>query len=131
MRAVLLDSDVIIANFRNHPATIEMLEHLREERALLYVCPVALAEIGAGMRPGDETTIDDFFRSVECLPINDAVGRKAGEYLRLYAKSSGVEIADALVAAVASCNHLELFTLNLKHYPMKGIKIIGTRTASP
>src|SRR5712692_5043563 len=39
-------------------------------------------------------------------------------YLARYAKSHGVEIADALVAAAAAVSGLRLWTLNRKLYPM-------------
>ena len=124
MRIVLLDSDVIIATFRNETSVVEYLDRLLEQQAKLSVSPVAYAEILAGERSGEHDAIESFFESVDCLPIDEAVGRKAGEYLRAYSKSSGVRIADALVAAVAHCHQAELFTLNRKHYPMKDIRVI-------
>jgi predicted nucleic acid-binding protein len=130
MRTVLLDSDVIIATFRNETAIIEHLDHLLEQQAKLCVSPVAYAEIFAGERSGEHDAIENFFQSVDCLPIDEAVGRKAGEYLRTFSKSSGVKITDALVAAVAHCHRSGLFTLNRKHYPMKDIELIDVRTAS-
>jgi len=49
------------------------------------------------------------------------VGRRAGAYLARYAKSHGVEIADALVAAAAVTSGLRLWTLDRKHYPMSDV----------
>ena len=45
----------------------------------------------------------------------------AGKYLRQYAKSHPVELADALIAATVSAHKVELWTRNRKRYPMKGI----------
>jgi hypothetical protein len=47
---------------------------------LKSVSPVAYAEILAGERSGEHDAIESFFESVDCLPIDEAVGRKAGEY---------------------------------------------------
>lgn len=126
MKKMLLDSDVIIANLRNEASVTEFLDRLLEKGAVLYVCPIAYAEIHAGRRSGEDEAIGDFFRSVECLPIDGPVGEKAGEYLRTFSKSAGVKIADALVAATAYCHQIGLYTLNRKHYPMKDIEVIGS-----
>jgi hypothetical protein len=41
-----------------------------------------------------------------------------GAWVRQFGRSHGVEIPDALIAATAVAHHLELKTLNIKHYPM-------------
>jgi predicted nucleic acid-binding protein len=125
MKKILLDSDVIIANLRNEMLVAEFLDRLVEKGTVLCVSPVAYAEIHAGRRLGEDAVIGDFFRSVECLPIDGPVGEKAGEYLRTFSKSAGVKIADALVAATAYCHQAGLYTLNWKHYPMKDIEVVG------
>jgi len=61
------------------------------------------------------------FAALTCVPIDAEIGRRAGEYLRLYAKSHGVELGDALIAATASIHGLTLWTRNRKHYPMKDL----------
>jgi predicted nucleic acid-binding protein len=45
-----------------------------------------------------------------------------GHYLKSYAKSHGVELGDALIAACASSEDLQLWTRNKKHYPMRDIR---------
>lgn len=131
MKKILLDSDVIIANLRNETPVTEFLDRLLEKGTMLYVSPIAYAEVYAGQRPGEDEAIGDFFRSVECLHIDGSVGGKAGEYLRTFSKSSGVKIADALVAATAYCHQVGLYTLNRKHYPMKDIEVVGSLKALP
>jgi len=51
------------------------------------------------------------------------MGKKAGEYLQSYAKSHGLELGDALIAASAHITNVPLWTLNKKHYPMKDIRL--------
>jgi hypothetical protein len=55
--------------------------------------------------------------------IDAATGRRAGSYLSCYARSHGIEIADALIAAAASTAGLSLWTLNRKHYPMEDLRL--------
>lgn len=47
------------------------------------------------------------------------IGRWAGDYLRRYRKSHGIDLGDALIAASAVVNNSTLWTRNLKHYPMQ------------
>ena len=86
-----------------------------------YCSAVALAEIHAGIRPGEEPLTEAFFEARGEVVLDGRVGRRAGAYLARYAKSHGVEIADALVAAAAVTSGLQLWTLNRKHYPMSDV----------
>jgi predicted nucleic acid-binding protein len=56
------------------------------------------------------------------VPIDAALGRQAGEYLRRYRKSHAVELGDALIAASAVANGAQLWTRNRKHYPLPELK---------
>ena len=49
-----------------------------------------------------------------CAPADEAVGRRAGDYLRRYRKSHAVELGDALIAATA-----------VSHGAMLGLEIAG------
>ena len=56
-----------------------------------------------------------------CIPIDVGIGRLAGDYLRQFAKSHGLDLGDALIAATVSHHKVELWTRNRRHYPMKDI----------
>ncbi len=86
-----------------------------------YCTPVANAEIYAGIRPGEEPITQAFFEARGEIVLDGDVGRRAGAYLARYARSHGVELADALVAAAAATSGLRLWTLNRKHYPMPDV----------
>jgi predicted nucleic acid-binding protein len=90
----------------------------RSEDLILY-SPVTAAELWAGARPPEHEALNKLFRALVCAPINGEVGRQAGDYLRQYRKSHGLELGDALIASAASLNRARLWTRNRKHYPMK------------
>jgi predicted nucleic acid-binding protein len=97
---------------------------LTESRGIpTYCCAIAWAEVGAGLRPGEEAVTEAFFHARGEVVIDAETGRRAGGYLWRYARSHGVEIADALVAAAASTAGLSLWTLNRKHYPMDDLRL--------
>jgi predicted nucleic acid-binding protein len=120
--AILIDSDVVIELLRGRDAALqERLEALVDADTLLACSPVTLAEIWHGARPGERGVIEALFESMVCVPVDGQIGRKAGEYLRLYRRSHGVELGDALIAATAATHGLKLWTRNRKHYPMREI----------
>ena len=73
--------------------------------------------------------MEGFFAACRSLPITDEVGERAGRYLAAYHKSHGVELGDALVAASAHVYKARLFTLNVKHDPMKDVLLYARSTS--
>ena len=75
------------------------------------------------VRPGEEARTEGFFDARGEIGMDAMTGRRAGVYLSRYARSHGLEIADALVAAAASTAGLHLWTLNVWHYPMDDLRL--------
>lgn len=117
----MLDSDVIIELLRGRREVVEALAALESSGVATYCTPIAWAEIYAGVRPGEEALTRAFFEARGEVILDALAGRRAGEYLSRFARSHGVEIADALVAAAAATTGLRLWTLNRRHYPMEDV----------
>jgi predicted nucleic acid-binding protein len=117
---VLVDSDILIEVSRGKDQRLlsRWMELGRSDDLILY-SPVSVAELWAGARPREYEMLTQLFRALVCAPIDNETGRRAGDYLRQYRKSHGVELGDALVASAASLNAAQLWTRNRKHYPMK------------
>ena len=116
---------MIIDALRGRRSTIEELARLEGSGVPTHCSAVAVAEIFAGLQPGEEAVTEAFFQARGEVVIDAITGRRAGLYLSRYAKSHGVEIADALVAAAASSAGLHLWTLNRRHYPMEDVRFHG------
>lgn len=121
MIKVLLDSDIVIEWLRGHEPFVHRIQTLIEGHAQLFWTPVSIAEIFAGIRKGEEDSVANLFVLLEPISITPEIGRKAGQFLKSFAKSHGVELGDALIAACASTAGVSLWTLNRKHYPMEGL----------
>ena len=119
---VLTDSDILIEVSRGRDKTMvsQWLE-LGQSDALILFSAVSAAELWAGARPSEYAALEALFDALLCVPIDAAVGRRAGEYLRRYRKSHAVELGDALIAASAVERGARLWTRNRKHYPMKDV----------
>ncbi len=121
--SVLVDSDILIevARGRDSEIVARWLELAGSEVAILY-SPVSAAELWAGARSREHETLRTLFNALTVVPIDAETGRRAGESLRQYRKSHGVELGDALVAAGAIASGARLWTRNRKHYPMKDLE---------
>lgn len=120
MNAVLIDSDVLIDVARGRDSSLlARWAELGESDTVIACSPVTVAELWHGARPHECKLIEALFRTLTCVPIGPEIGRRAGDYLRQFAKSHAVELGDALIAATASTHNLALWTHNRKHYPMK------------
>ncbi len=119
---VLVDSDVLIEVSRHRDGKlISAWLTLTESEIEVVYSPVSAAELWAGALAHEHDVLTRLFRSLRCASSNEETGRLAGDYLRHYRKSHGLELPDALIAAAAVQNGAMLWTRNRKHYPMKEV----------
>jgi predicted nucleic acid-binding protein len=119
--SIVIDTDVLIEYLRDNEKIVKRFAEVYKKEKKLCYSPITRAEIVAGQRRGEEEITSKLFGLMECLKIDDAIGHKAGEYMKAHRASHSTEIADALIAATAHVTDLPLWTLNKKHYPMKDI----------
>jgi predicted nucleic acid-binding protein len=114
---LLLDTNVLIDLLRRRTDAINYLQGLRD---LPFTSPVVLGELYAGVRDGPERLhLDQLVRSgVRVVSLTREMGISGGLFVRQYAKSHSVGLADALIAATAQQIGATLVTLNSKHFPM-------------
>ena len=110
---LLLDTDVLVEYLRGRPEAIEYLEGLESD---LFV---SVAEFFSGVK-GDqeEWSLEQFLLAFTALPVTEGVARLGGLYRRDFRPSHGAGLADALIAATAEENGVNLVTFNRRHFPM-------------
>jgi predicted nucleic acid-binding protein len=118
---VLADTDVMVDFLRGHPKAVALI--LAHSSQIILPSIVA-AELYAGAKGDAElSTLDSLISLFRVIPVSREIARAGGLYRRDYAKSHGVGLADAIVAATADAESADLKTLNTKHYPMfRGLK---------
>ena len=121
----LIDTDIAIDHFHGNQSARDYFAEIMASGELLAVSVVSLAELMAGMRPGEEARTDDLLQLFSILEIDEAIGRQAGNYLHQFSRTHHLELGDALIAATACTRQAELITRNLKHYPMTDIQVIS------
>jgi predicted nucleic acid-binding protein len=117
----LVDTDVMVDFLRGHPKAVALIQ-AQSERIVLS--SIVAAELYAGVRGAQELeTLDNLISLFRVIAVSPEIARAGGLFKREYARSHGVGLADAILAATAQSERADLKTLNTKHYPMlKGLK---------
>jgi predicted nucleic acid-binding protein len=124
MATFLLDTCVIIDALNDKRGRPALLLDLVKSGHLLVCCPINITEVYAGMRPKEETATEEFFASLQHVPIAPSAARLAGELKRDYAlKGTTLNLGDVIIAAVAIHNKLTLLTDNTKDFPMADLSL--------
>lgn len=118
---MLLDTNIFVDLIRNSEGAKQLIASV-QGRA--YASVVTLTELMAGARSRrEEASIVGLVRFVRLLTVDEAIASRAGQFLKHYAPSHGLDDFDALIAATAEHHGLALATLNVRHFPMfKGLK---------
>jgi hypothetical protein len=130
----LIDTDIVIDHFHGHQAALDYFAETLAAGEILAISVVTLAELAGGMRPAEETRTERLLSLFTVVGVDEAIGRRAGAYLRQFRRSHNLELGDALIAATAASGGAEIITRNVKHYPMTDIRVTvpyerGGRTA--
>ncbi|MFQ5687162.1 MAG: type II toxin-antitoxin system VapC family toxin [Candidatus Scalindua sp.] len=70
--------------------------------------------------------VKDFLSSYDfiVLPFTENIGHRASIYIEEYTLSTGLRAGDAVIAATATENNMELVSSNAKHFkPIKELKL--------
>jgi predicted nucleic acid-binding protein len=115
-KPVLVDTDVMVDFLRGHPAAVALIQ---THSARIILSSIVAAELYAGARGDQElSTLDSLLSLFRIVPVSHKLARAAGLFKKKYAKSHGVGLADAIIAATVEAENADLKTLNTKHYPM-------------
>ena len=114
---MIIDSDVMIEVLRGNLKTVAWLKSEQAAGTVLRYSPVSRAEIRAGARSSDIAAIATFFGTLVAVPVQGSTGEVAGDQLARFARSHGVQMGDALIAAAAIELSDDLATFNAKHFP--------------
>ena len=119
MARKLLDTTVLIDLSRGKIAAADFFDNERHAGTELFVSVVSAMELIVGCRNKAEVAkaekqIADF----QLVQLNPAMSQKAYDLVLTYNKSHGMMIPDALIAATALLESLELMSDNVRHFTM-------------
>ena len=127
-KPIVVDTDVMVDFLRGHPKAVALLQ---AHSTRIVLSNIVAAELYAGVKGDEELSVLDGLISLfRVVPVSRELARRGGLYRNAYAKSHGVGLGDAIVAATVAAENAELKTLNSKHYPMiKGLKPAYDKTS--
>ena len=104
---VVLDTSVLIDVLRSRNRRRELLTEMVRGGHALATTTFNIAELYAGMRPGEETRTEAFLEGLECLELTSTAARLAGKLKNTWAKKGQtLALADTIVAeACTSLRH--------------------------
>ncbi len=115
MAKILCDTDILIDYLRGK----EKAKGFIEQKNIIYISSISVAELYVGVRKGIETEeLALFLDTFEIVNINKNIAKTAGLYCNKYKPSHGTGLADALIAATAEEIKAQVATYNVKHFPM-------------
>lgn len=121
MKNTLVDTDILIHFLRGRREAKDFLSSLLE-RPQILCSSITVAEIFAGIRPGEEEKTRALIDNLDVLDVTREIAERAGQYRRTI-RSRTLELDDCLIAATAFVHRSVLATGNGKHYPMRDIEV--------
>jgi predicted nucleic acid-binding protein len=126
---LLLDTSVLIDALRLRRGRRQLLADLVRAGHALATSSLNIAEVYAGMRPGEEVQTDAFLSALECYDITSAVGHRAGNLKSEWSRRGRtLTLPDAVIAAVALERGCTLMTDNVKDFPANGLELYSLAT---
>ena len=123
MRAYI-DSDVLIWHLRGNQKALKFLQHLRDSRGYeLWTGAMQRAEIVFFMKPEEEKATLLFLSQFKTSPIDQRIVDAAAGLYRQWQPSHGLDVNDAILAAIVMQTGGQIFCLNTKHYPMSDLLV--------
>jgi predicted nucleic acid-binding protein len=121
---LLLDTSVLIDALRSRNARRQLLARLVNEGHHFSTTALNIAEVYAGIRPGENELTGALLDSLECHELTASSGRRAGLLKNEWArKGRTLSLADTIIAAIAIDKECSLMTDNRKDFPMPELNL--------
>ncbi len=113
---MILDSCILIDISRQRAEAVSFVGGLE---IVPSVSVLTVTEVLSGVRNQRERRLfDRLFLDWNVMEVDHETAELAARWLNQYRASHGLDIVDAIIAAMAKGHGLELITLNRKHFPM-------------
>jgi predicted nucleic acid-binding protein len=124
----LLDTDTLIDFLQDRDNTRKRVTALIEADDDVALCAITVAEVFSGLSEKSRTQWSDWLLSLPFWHIDWDSAVQAG-LDRKEASEAGrtLSVTDSLLAPLARQHDATLLTSNIKHYPMKGVRLLSLR----
>jgi predicted nucleic acid-binding protein len=115
----LADTSILVDYLRGVEPARQLLHSAFEREQVVAASMLTRIELSIGMRSTERRATDALVAALRWLVVDAAIGEEADKLARRYARShSGIDAVDYCIAASAIVHEMELWTLNVRHFPM-------------
>ena len=117
---IVVDTSILIDHLRGDPRAHSFLRHAFQSNDQRVVASVMTrVEVLVGSQSSEEQATRRLLGLFEWVPIDETIADRAGEFGRRFLRSHpGVDPVDLVIAATVEQLDAELWTRNIKHFPM-------------
>jgi tRNA(fMet)-specific endonuclease VapC len=112
---ILCDTNILIEFYKNNPAIVSELRKIGVEKISISIITKAELYYGA-INKAELLKIQKHLNLLHDFPIDNQVSIQFIQLMERYSLSHKLTIPDALIAATALVNNLNLYTLNIKDF---------------
>ena len=120
---ILCDTDIFIEAFKNNTLATGSLRCIGFQNIALSAITLMELYFGA-LNKIELAKIKSRLQKLEIIKLDQKITETAINMIERYAKSHGLHIPDALIAATAICRGMQLLTYNVKDFKfVEGIRL--------
>ena len=124
---ILCDTDIFIEAFKNNTLATDSLRRIGFQNIALSAITLMELYFGA-LNKRELAKIKSRLQKLEIINLDQKITETAINMIERYAKSHGLHIPDALIAATAICRGMQLLTYNVKDFKfVEGITIYSEK----
>jgi tRNA(fMet)-specific endonuclease VapC len=112
---ILCDTNILIEFYKNNPKIVNELRQIGAERLAISIITQAELYYSA-LNKAELLKIQKHLNLLHNFPISNQVSTQFIQLMERYSLSHKLTIPDALIAATALVNNLNLYTLNTKDF---------------
>lgn len=117
--SALADTSILVDYLRGVEPARALLRTALQHGEVVAASPLSRIELSIGMRPEERSATDALLAALRWIALDPAVIGRADDLARRYGRShSGIDAVDYCIAASALVHGMELWTLNVRHFPM-------------
>ena len=124
---ILCDTDIFIEAFKNNTLATGSLRRIGFKNIALSAITLMELYFGA-LNKRELAKIKSRLQKLEIINLDQKITETAINMIERYAKSHGLHIPDALIAATAICGGMQLLTYNVKDFKfVEGIRLYSEK----
>lgn len=124
---ILCDTDIFIEAFKNNTLATGSLRRIGFQNIALSAITLMELYFGA-LNKRELVKIKSRLQKLEIINLDQKITKTAINMIERYAKSNGLHIPDALIAATAICRGMQLLTYNVKDFKfVEGIRLYSEK----